>query len=151
MGSPLPSFVTRAVRAICAICAMARLLGPAPAALGWTLLVGAILLLPGSETPTEVPWLRALERAGEDKVVHFALFAVLAALLGRWGRSAGFARPLLLAVLLATAYGAGTEALQTVVPGRSAEWLDLVADGVGALAGAVAIGRFGGRSVPAVW
>lgn len=128
MRSLVPSILTRR---------FARLAEPGPAALGWALLVAVALLVPGSAAPSSRAWLRALEQAGADKAVHFLLFGVLAALLGRWRSSGGFGAPLLVAVLAATVYGALTEALQAVVPGRSPEWIDLVADGVGALAGVV--------------
>lgn len=107
--------------------------------------------MPGSETLTRSPWLRDLEQAGADKAVHFLLFAVLAALLGRRTATTGLGAPLSVAVLLATLYGAGTEALQAVVPGRSAEWADLLADGVGALAGSTFLWWLRRRSKAPLW
>lgn len=84
-------------------------------------------------------------------MVHFLLFAVLAALLARWWSRSGVGAPLLAAALVALAYGGVTEALQTIVPARSPEWLDLVADAAGALAGAALFGRRLRRSSRPIW
>lgn len=71
--------------------------------------------------------------AGADKVGHAGAYAVLGALLtlatGRvW-----------VAVLLATLFGVSDEIHQYFVPGRAADVLDVVADGVGALLGALVV------------
>ena len=70
---------------------------------------------------------------GWDKLNHLSAFATLA-LLGRlaWPRHS-------FAVLLALlAYGAAIEVLQGLVPGRSGEWPDLLADALGLLLGSLA-------------
>ncbi len=57
------------------------------------------------------------------------------------------ARTALVAVLLATAYGATDEFHQMFVAGRSAELMDLVADGFGAIVGAAACWAWGILSI----
>jgi VanZ family protein len=76
----------------------------------------------------------------QDKVLHACEYAVLGAMLVVALRLLGLGtgRALLLAVLLASAYGASDEVHQSFVPGRSADVLDWVADTFGALLGAVA-------------
>lgn len=67
---------------------------------------------------------------GWDKLNHFSAFGTLTVLGGlAWaGRRGRVAWALL-------AYGGLIELLQTQVPGRSAEWADLLADGIGILLG----------------
>ena len=67
---------------------------------------------------------------GWDKLNHFGAFGTLTIL----GGLAWPGRRLLLAAGL-LAYGGLIEILQTQVPGRSAEWVDLLADGIGILLG----------------
>ena len=82
----------------------------------------AVLFAPPSDVPSSPP--------GVDKLVHLALFAVLA-VSGRW---AGVGRTAL-AVLLVV-YAAGSEVLQgTDLVGRDASVADLVADSAGVVAG----------------
>ena len=76
--------------------------------------------------------------AGSDKVAHFLVYALLAALLRRafgpglrWPVAATVA-----AAAIATAYGAIDEVHQSFVPGRSATVADGVADAAGAIIGA---------------
>jgi VanZ family protein len=71
-----------------------------------------------------------------DKVVHLAVFAAVA-----WtGRRAGIrSRPLLVALV---AHAVVSELLQlTLLPGRSGDLLDVVADIVGAVVGLVVAGQ----------
>lgn len=92
---------------------------------------GGILVatsIPGSALPPISPF------AGADKVVHFAMYGVLAALVGRavaidGGRNLWF--PLALIALMA----AGDEWHQQWVPGRSADVHDWMADMAGAIVG----------------
>ncbi len=67
---------------------------------------------------------------GWDKLNHFSAFGTLV-LLGGLAWPAGLGR-LAWALL---GYGGLIEILQTQVPGRSAEWADLLADGIGILLG----------------
>ncbi|MCM2252178.1 MAG: VanZ family protein [Ramlibacter sp.] len=80
-----------------------------------------LALLPVPSHIPAMPW---------DKANHALAFAALA-ILGCWSWP-GRARNVLLGLL---AYGALLELLQALVPYRSAETLDLLADGVGLLAG----------------
>lgn len=74
----------------------------------------------------------------QDKVLHVAIFAVMAGAL-RWALPWTFSKgPAWIGGLaLCLAYGLAIEAIQGAVPsaGRSFEWADLVADGCGALLG----------------
>ena len=76
--------------------------------------------------------------AYQDKLAHFGIFAVLAGLV-RWSLPAVWSsvplRATLALVLLG--YGAAIECLQPLIPhaGRSFEWLDMLMDGVGVVAG----------------
>lgn len=72
---------------------------------------------------------------GWDKLDHAGAFALLA-LLGTLGGVA--ARLPLGAALLG--YGAAIEVAQAFIPGRSAEWGDVLADAIGVAAGLVAAG-----------
>jgi hypothetical protein len=74
---------------------------------------------------------------GIDKVLHFSAFAGLAFLLAlavRQWRPLGLLQYLLLAAALLI-YGAIDEATQLLVPGRSCELADWLADAAGAVAG----------------
>lgn len=96
----------------------------------------AVFLVVQSGSPSVGGYLsRILARFpdGADKVGHAGAYAVLGALLtlatGRvW-----------LAVLLATLFGVSDEIHQYFVPGRAADVYDVVADGVGALIGALSV------------
>jgi len=95
-----------------------------------------------SSQPNPLPFLTARL---SDKLLHAVEYAGLAALLvlglthlGTVGRR----RAALLAVLLASAYGASDELHQYFVPGRSCDLLDWAADTLGALAGGLLAGPF---------
>lgn len=94
-------------------------------AIGWTLSVLIASFIPGKLVePVVFEW--------TDKIAHFVLFAGFA---GFWLLTASRKRTgmvLGLGLILALL----TEAGQYLLPiGRSAEWLDLLADGIGLLAG----------------
>ena len=77
-----------------------------------------------------------------DKVMHFAVYAVLGALILRavaGGRRSNVTLSgVLTAVVMATLYGITDEWHQSFVPGRTSDALDVVADLAGASAGAAA-------------
>jgi VanZ family protein len=105
----------------------------------WTLaaVAYAALIYWLSAQPNPLPWVpRGLLTS--DKVVHaleYALLGALAALaLGARGVRPG--RALLLAAVLASAYGASDEIHQSFVPNREADAGDWAADTVGAILGA---------------
>lgn len=93
---------------------------------GLSVLVSVVVLFsPGSDVPGAPP--------GVDKVVHFAVFAILA-VTGRW---AG-ARLTPLAVALA-GYAVASEIIQAYAPiARDGSLPDVLADAVGILAGLAA-------------
>jgi VanZ family protein len=108
-------------------------------ATAWTIaaLGYAALIFWLSAQPHPLPWIpRGL--LASDKLVHaleYALLGALAALaLGARGVRPG--RALLLAAVLASAYGASDEIHQSFVPGREADVADWAADTVGAILGA---------------
>jgi len=72
---------------------------------------------------------------GWDKLNHFSAFAALA--LAAWLGFRAVRRHQLISLLGVLAYGGAIELVQLVVPGRSSEWLDLLADAVGILIGAL--------------
>jgi hypothetical protein len=95
-----------------------------------------------------------LEGTSADKLVHAALFAVLALLVLRAIRAAG---PIpwvhrTMVVLVATLYGGLTEWVQAGIPARTASWGDFVADLLGAAFVGWLVGRAGrggrGGSIP---
>jgi hypothetical protein len=105
----------------------------------WTALVAVLLL-----TPTEV--IRSVAGFDDvgalgalDKAGHFVLFLVLAALAVAPARRRT-RHPLLLAGIAAFLYGAALEVLQGLSGVRAPELGDLVADGLGSLAGVLAPG-----------
>lgn len=87
--------------------------------------VKALLMMPPSEDkPPLLP---------VDKMVHAGLFFMAGALLGRgWHGRKGVWWLLAAALLM---FAGLTEVIQAFVPGRSAAWGDLLADGLGTVAG----------------
>ncbi|MAE70276.1 MAG: teicoplanin resistance protein VanZ [Gemmatimonadetes bacterium] len=93
----------------------------------------AILVLnsipnPPSAPPTVVP---------VDKIVHFMEYCGLGALLFRAARGSAWKHPLAWAIALGVAYGVADEVHQAYLPTRYAELADVLADAVGASAGAL--------------
>lgn len=89
---------------------------------------------------------RFLDFLGSDKLGHLAIYAVWGALaawarLAAWPGAQGASRrgAILFGWIGGTLYGLTDEIHQLWVPGRDAEAGDLVADSLGALAGAAAI------------
>lgn len=97
-------------------------------AIGWTLLIFILCLLPGNELPQiNVPFI--------DKWAHVLLFAGFSFL---WLCAGPTARPSRLLVLLAISIFTGwlVEFIQgNFVPGRYQDHMDTLADSVGGLAG----------------
>lgn len=90
----------------------------------------ALLFILSSIPATGASWLPV-----SDKVVHFALYAVLGALLARGARTSSGRPAHALLLALGVAYGLSDEWHQTFVPGRDASAGDLVADTLGVVAG----------------
>jgi VanZ family protein len=101
------------------------------------LLWAALILILTSYPNPPVP---AIARfAGADKIVHFSLYLVLALLAVRAavpGR--GRRRVALVVAATVSLIAAGDELHQRLIPGRSAERADWIADSLGGSVGAVA-------------
>lgn len=94
---------------------------------GYVAVMLAALLLPVPRAPDYVP-------GDFDKLAHIGLFAGLA-LLAAWNARGGRGRRVLVALGAAILLGALTEALQGVLPYRTGDPLDMVADLAGGLTG----------------
>ena len=99
----------------------------------------AAVLFALSAQPNPLPFLPP-ELLLQDKLLHGLAYTVLGALLVPGFRGAGCSgrSAVLLAVALASVYGATDEFHQSFVPGRNADVLDWVADTLGAALGAAA-------------
>lgn len=108
------------------------------AAAGWAALIALLLCtVPPPEPAARWGWVEALAEQGGDKAAHAALFAVQAWLLvGSRGVRPVTTGWLVGAFLVASLYGAATEAVQLALPGRDGTLGDLLADAAGAAAGA---------------
>jgi VanZ family protein len=101
----------------------------------WALVIFALSSIPGKALPPVQLF------AGIDKVAHLAIYAVLGGLAFVAARKTWtLSRPstVLIATALALLYGVTDEIHQLFVPARSADPLDVAADGLGALLGAIA-------------
>lgn len=78
--------------------------------------------------------------SGLDKVAHFAAYAVLGAALAHGQRATGWSW--LAALALGLGYAFSDELHQSLVPGRSAELGDWIADALGTGAGILAYHRW---------
>ena len=100
--------------------------------------------IPGSCLPHVKPVV------GLDKVVHLLMYATFA-FLCLWGYRKQFVsnglayqkKALLLAVVISIFYGGLTEMLQEyLVPGRTGDWFDFLADSIGTLLGVLILQLF---------
>lgn len=111
----------------------------------WLLLITLLLCTPGTEFP-KITW---KDKIWLDKWIHAALFAILI-LTWCWlysvrpGSAPDNKKIFTIIALLGFLYGIGTELIQELfVPFRSFEIPDVIADGVGTVAGYfIAIKRF---------
>jgi VanZ family protein len=113
---------------------MRRLRALAPA-LVWAAVIFVLSSFPGSAYPPT-------DLVNADKLVHVAIYGVLGALCAR-GLARGWtfgASMVVVAAGAAALYGLTDELHQWFVPGRNADWRDVVADAVGALLGATVMG-----------
>ncbi len=107
---------------------------------GWAALILALTSIPGSAVPD-------VGVKSTDKLVHLLLYAVLGALATRalWSSD----RPTRLVILVTVAvsiFGAVDEMHQLLVPGRSGDLPDWLADTIGGMTGAVLFTAIGRRS-----
>lgn len=107
--------------------------------IAWAAFVAAVLLVPVDDSGVEGGWIDwVLERLPfADKLGHALLFGLMAWFACGSFETLGLRRRGALAALSAAAYGVVLDLLQTLVPGRSADALDMMADTVGALGGAI--------------
>ena len=104
------------------------------AAAGWALLIFALSSIPGAAFPPS-------KLFTYDKLLHAAVYAVLGAfcflaLARGWSRKTSVL--VLASGAMATLFGFTDEFHQMFVPGRFADLRDVLADGVGGFAGALA-------------
>lgn len=102
-----------------------------------------------SSIEVEVPAVRYFPL--RDKGIHFVEYAVLGALCAAaaarsWPAATAW-RTGAFAVFVAALWGLSDEIHQAMVPGRSAELADWIADACGAVAGVAAWHRFSNKSV----
>lgn len=114
-------------------------------AMGWIVLILFLCTMPGSQIP-KLTW---LDKLHADKVVHFILFGGTVILLayGYFKQKGHISFPGLLSIaFVVTLYGLAIEFIQKyLVPNRSFELLDVLADGAGALMGALIFRLIGKR------
>ncbi|MBL9189386.1 MAG: VanZ family protein [Opitutaceae bacterium] len=103
----------------------------------WPLLIAAVIFYASSRSHVPAPGLTRVD----DKIGHFAAYGLLASLLCR--ALGGSWRGALIALLLASAYGASDEWHQSFVPGRHSDIADWVADTLGAAVAVVLYAGFG--------
>jgi VanZ family protein len=117
----------------------------------WPALLDAALILVVGSLPMAPPGAEKVS----DKTLHaiaFGIFAWLASRAVRFLRPAGSrAGALLVGFAASVALGGGLELWQMLLPYRSSEWLDFVADALGALLAVTltaAVWRLGRARVP---
>jgi VanZ family protein len=103
-------------------------------ALCWPAVIASLIFIASSRARVATPDVTRVD----DKVVHFAVYGLMATLVCRVGRNG---RAALWAFLAVSVYGASDEWHQSLVPGRAAEVADWIADTLGA---AVAVALYWG-------
>ena len=94
----------------------------------WPFTIAALIFFASSQSKLAGPSIE-----GSDKVVHFAVYGLLATLMVRLGRGGAAAWITIVCISL---YGASDEWHQSFTPGRSVEFADWLADTLG---GALAV------------
>jgi len=104
--------------------------------LAWVLFILLISATPGKELPT-------VDIANADKVLHAIVYCILFVFIAYSLRSLGMTRSLLVAFILASAYGLLIEWMQgAYFEGRHLDYYDALANSTGAALGIVIISRF---------
>jgi len=101
----------------------------------WAFFILALLTIPGSSVPLISFWTFGIPF---DSFVHGVLFCIEASLLWlsvlpRYSFRKVPLHSLVLIVLITTAFGGSTEILQSFIPERTGDMLDLLADAGGAM------------------
>ena len=105
----------------------------------WAALILALTSVPGSAVPDVGP-------GATDKLVHLLLYGVLGALAMRASAaSANTVWTVAVVTLAVSLFGAVDELHQLLVPGRSADLIDWLADSAGGFTGALVIAAVGRR------
>jgi VanZ family protein len=110
-------------------------------ALSWVIIVTVLLCLPGSALPQE-SW---FDKIWLDKWIHVILFSVMVILWCRYasvieGKKIRYFRQIAIYFFL---YGIGMELVQKyVIPNRSFDLKDILADGLGCGIGLLISGRY---------
>lgn len=118
----------------------------------WSLVgVWAAAIFAASSIPRGAPV--PLPGPGMDKIVHAGVFAVLGGLAALAFRAEGTAarRAAVLGALLALVYGGLDEVHQSWTPGRAMDSEDMLADGLGAAAGALVVSGRPAEVALALW
>jgi VanZ family protein len=108
-------------------------------AISWLIISTALLTIPGTAFPKE-NW---LDKLAFDKVVHFVMFALMVITwclgLARLNRNkVRTKKGILLVAICSFAYGTGMEFIQHhLIPYRSFDVGDIIADGAGCVAGLI--------------
>jgi VanZ family protein len=105
---------------------------------GWALVIFVLSSIPGASFPKS-------DLLSNDKLAHATVYAVLGAFVFLALRRSSAAKSgvvVLLAGAIATLYGCTDELHQLFVPGRAADWRDVVADAVGGFVGALSASVF---------
>jgi VanZ family protein len=104
----------------------------------WAGVILFITSVPGKYVPPQLgPY---------HKLVHFTMYGLFGLLLTRdIAQKAGGWRAVLLAVVIASAFGAADEWHQLFIPGRSGKVADWRVDTIGAVTGALLFAMFGRR------
>lgn len=114
-------------------------------AMGWIILILFLCTMPGSA----IPKVSFLDKLHADKIVHFFLFGGTVILLayGYFKQKGHLSVPGLFSIaFVVTLYGLAIEFIQKyLVPNRSFELMDVLADGAGALMGALIFRWIGKR------
>lgn len=99
----------------------------------WIITVTVLMLMPTDVLP-DIGWRSLRPEYSFDKVLHVLAFLAMTLLLARsFGELESVRRPVIAAALLTLGFSLLLEVLQSLVPWRSFEVLDLVADTVGVL------------------
>ena len=101
----------------------------------WAGVILFVTSIPGSLVPHQF--------SPYDKLVHFSVYGLFGALLGRdLSYVTGRWRAALLAIVISVAFGAADEWHQGFIPGRATDLADWRADSIGAAGGALLFALF---------